>query len=414
DQLLLQDLAQWGQGRYYFSEDAYNIPRIFTKETMKAIKSYLVEESFYPKLNFNSPVMAGILQMPVLNGYVATTPKQTAQLVLSSSHGDPVLAHWQYGLGRSIAFTSDAGGRWAGSWVSWADYNRFWGNLLSWTLPRHSENNGLQLNSSLKGTQGLIALESSEFSVSRQSDGVVVDPELDRQEIKLEAVAPGRYEGAFTARHPGVYFLNVSQQGTDGELKTASGGLAISYSPEYNYAGTDYNYLQQLAKAGGGSILGDPKEAFADNLYPVKAVFDLWPWLLIIAVLVLPLDIAARRLNILPSDLKKGLMIIHNKFKKLPLPEEAPATLNRLREKKSMLKDLQQDNKIKQETYNNAQANLPNQAEFKSKDEERKAAASELEDKLNSQQEKPVSDSSAAPSEERMSRLLQAKKRAKK
>ncbi|MDD3024170.1 MAG: VWA domain-containing protein, partial [Syntrophomonadaceae bacterium] len=42
DQLLLQDLAQWGQGRYYFSEDAYNIPRIFTKETMKAIKSYLV------------------------------------------------------------------------------------------------------------------------------------------------------------------------------------------------------------------------------------------------------------------------------------------------------------------------------------------------------------------------------------
>lgn len=415
DQLLLQDLASWGQGRYYFSNDAYSIPRIFTKETMKAIKSYLVEESFYPLLGAHSSVLEGINQLPALDGYVATTPKKTASVVLSSPRRDPVLAHWQYGLGRSIAFTTDAGGRWSGSWVSWADYNRFWGNMLSWTLPRQAADNGLQLQSRLEGNQGLISLESHEFSVSRLSQAVVVNPELQRQEIKLEAVAPGRYEGTFSARLPGVYFMNASQQGADGETRTVSGGLAISYSPEYHYAGTDYGYLRQLAKAGGGSILNEPKEAFKDNLHPVKAVYDLWPWLLIMAVLLLPLDIAARRLNIMPAEVKAGLIKIRKGFQAGPDMGETPVTLDRLKTKKSSLKIKEQENK-KQQTAQNAAGRIKASQPESGKNEGAGVKVSPPTDKAGLPPEKPAPDASprVPSSEERMSRLLEAKKRVKK
>ncbi|MEN6328119.1 MAG: VWA domain-containing protein [Syntrophomonas sp.] len=416
DQLLLQDLATWGQGRYYFSEDAYSIPRIFTKETMKAIKSYLVEESFYPLLGTHSSVLEGINQLPALDGYVATTPKKTASVVLSSPRRDPVLAHWQYGLGRSIAFTTDAGGRWSGSWVGWSDYNRFWGNMLSWTLPRAADN-GLQLQSRLESNQGLISLESNEFSVSRLSQAVIVDPELHRQEIKLEAVAPGRYEGAFTARLPGVYFMNVSQKDAGGGMRTASGGLAISYSPEYHYAGTDYGYLQQLAKAGEGSILSEPKEAFIDNLHPVKAVYDLWPWLLIIAVLLLPLDIAARRLNILPADLKAGWIKLRGGFRAGTGPAETPATLARLQAKKSVLKNLEQESKNQPAAQNIAERGRAYQPGSRKNVEDLGMKAGQASDKASPQPEKSSQDksSTAPPSgEERMSRLLEAKKRVKK
>jgi hypothetical protein len=124
---LLEILAAWGQGRYYFTNQADNIPRIFTKETITALRSYLVEAPFTPVKAAGSELLQGINAVPQLHGYVASSIKDSAQMVLASHRGDPVLAGWQYGLGRSVAFTSDAGNRWAANWVGWEAYNRFWG-----------------------------------------------------------------------------------------------------------------------------------------------------------------------------------------------------------------------------------------------------------------------------------------------
>src|SRR5690606_38557942 len=50
DTVLLQDIARWGGGRYYFTADPYDIPQIFTKETMSASKSAMIEEPFLPQI----------------------------------------------------------------------------------------------------------------------------------------------------------------------------------------------------------------------------------------------------------------------------------------------------------------------------------------------------------------------------
>lgn len=297
DTALLQMLAEWGRGRYYFTNDSASIPRIFTKETMMALRSYLVEEPFIPRVAARTPLLEGIRGLPGLGGYVATSPKGAAQLVLTSHRGDPVLAQWQYGLGRSVAFTSDVKGRWAGDWIRWPSYNRLWGNIISWALPRNLDN-ALLLEATLQGGKGIIRVDSPDLiTASLKTTATVVTPELKRQVVNLEPVAPGRYEGCFTAREPGTYIMNVTQWRNGEPVSAVNGGVALSYSPEYRYAGPDATFLKRLAKAGGGSLLTNPAQAFADNLPAARGRIELWPWLLVTATLLLPLDIGARRLT---------------------------------------------------------------------------------------------------------------------
>ena len=53
----------------------------------------------------------------------ATTGRRSSRPPRPSSsppRDDPLLAQWQYGLGRSVAWTSDSTGRWAKNWVGWS------------------------------------------------------------------------------------------------------------------------------------------------------------------------------------------------------------------------------------------------------------------------------------------------------
>ena len=101
---------------------------IFSKEAAVVKRGMLIEKPFTPKVHHDSELLLGLLDngLPTLRGYVATSPKDTATIPLISHEDDPVLAHWRYGLGKSVAFTSDATSRWAADWVSWEDFNRFW------------------------------------------------------------------------------------------------------------------------------------------------------------------------------------------------------------------------------------------------------------------------------------------------
>ena len=88
-------------------------------------------------------VLSGIdLQVaPFLLGYVATQPRPTAEIFLVSDRGDPLLASWQYGLGKSVAFTSDAKARWASDWLEWPGYAKFWTQLVRDTMRKTTLSN---------------------------------------------------------------------------------------------------------------------------------------------------------------------------------------------------------------------------------------------------------------------------------
>lgn len=107
----LGQLAAAGNGRFYPVENMEDVPQIFVQETITAVGNYLVEEPFTPRYASPSPILEGLdAGLPQLYGYNGTTAKETATTVLVGLDDAPLLAQWQYGLGRAVAWTSDAKG----------------------------------------------------------------------------------------------------------------------------------------------------------------------------------------------------------------------------------------------------------------------------------------------------------------
>lgn len=64
-------------------------------------------------------------------GYNKVHLKPGAELI-AEYNGDPLIAAWEVGKGRSIVFTSDVGPHWAGSFLTWPGYTEFWQRITLW------------------------------------------------------------------------------------------------------------------------------------------------------------------------------------------------------------------------------------------------------------------------------------------
>ena len=115
DMNMLGNLANWGGGREYFTQDPYNVPQIFAKETVTASKSAIIDEPFIPQQIKPTQVLSGIdLELaPFLLGYIATQPRPTAETFLVSDRGDPLLASWPIWVGQVCCLHLCAKARWA-------------------------------------------------------------------------------------------------------------------------------------------------------------------------------------------------------------------------------------------------------------------------------------------------------------
>src|SRR5207237_6007210 len=50
-----------------------------------------------------------------------------------------ILAGWTYGLGKAVAFTTGAGGRWTSGWNAWPDYEKFFSQIVRWSMRPRGE-----------------------------------------------------------------------------------------------------------------------------------------------------------------------------------------------------------------------------------------------------------------------------------
>jgi uncharacterized membrane protein len=299
-------MAEMGRGRFYDVRSPDQLPQIFVKEAAVILKSAIFEEPFKPQLVAASEVVRGIgaAEYPRLHGYVATTPKPRAELPLVSEKNDPLLAHWQYGLGRAVAFMSDAKGKWAREWLDWGKFRQFWSQIAQWGL-RRVENADFTTEVSVDKGEGHVSVEALDEQGNYRNflnlQTVVVSPKGERQTIRLEQTGPGRYEARFPTKQVGAYLLNLMDV-KDGQPRGSQViGASVDYSPEFNSPEPNLNLLQRIADAGGGKVL-DPLNP-ADNpfLHDRKKTFqprDLWEWLLKLAVILFPLDVGVRRIQI--------------------------------------------------------------------------------------------------------------------
>jgi uncharacterized membrane protein len=309
DLKMMQQIAAWGKSRFYQANDPNSIPQILLDETQQVQQQATINEIFTPAIVEPHPILAGLGPLPRLTGYDLTAPKPAAQQVLISNHNDPILAVWQYGPGRVVAWTGDALGLWTANWLRWDAAARWWANLVTWVLP--APDNQLLVNGQITAGSGHIIVDlpsgtsSSPARPGQQQVQVkIIAPDLSLQTLTLQPTAPGRWEGNFPATQVGAYVLRVTWQARSsnkagpGSQLTTTAGLVVPYSSEYRSSGTDLRFLGLLARAGGGALLG-PKDfalAFSQNLPPANSTVPITFWLLALAALLLPVDIALRRL----------------------------------------------------------------------------------------------------------------------
>ena len=332
----LQEMAEVGGGNYHEVRQITNIPTIFTMETVLASRSYLVEEPFLALQVAPSPVLSGIEGLPRLLGYVAGTPKQTARVILTGPGPwhDPLLATWQYGLGRALAFTSDAGARWTSDWAGWEGFPRFWGQALRWTMTA-GRRDQLEARVQAEGEQARLIVDArddaGDFLNGLRLQARLVSLQQESGELTLQQAAPGRYEALFTPAAEGAWFLHIQGEGlVDGVTQAfaQTAGWVRGYSAEYDSGadgtrGADRALLRDIAATTGGrDMTENPALSFEHNLQAREAWTPLWPWLLLAALLLLPLDIAVRRVVITRGDLRRLRMALFG-FRR-PLTPEGP------------------------------------------------------------------------------------------
>jgi uncharacterized membrane protein len=298
----LEGLAQQGGGRFYNAANPSSIPDIFLKETQQVSGQQIVEEAFFPIQTSSSPILRGLEDgLPQLRGYNGTTIKPAAQSVLVTARDDPLLAQWQYGLGRSVAWTSDATGRWAKDWVAWPGFNRFFSQLVSWTFPGE-ETGGIEASFESEGAQTGLHVESVESDGSPRdfysTTAVVVGPDLEPRSVNLVQIAPGVYEAPLGEIDPGAYAVRVTQTRPGSSPLGRTVGLVAQTPAEYRVLGANESVLAALRTAGGGSPVVTPLDPWRHDLTTTDRFTELWPLLLVLALLLWPLDIALRRMSL--------------------------------------------------------------------------------------------------------------------
>ncbi len=312
DTELLKRLADKGAGRYHFAADPQDLPRLTLKETEIAREDPKVEGEVHPQPHAQAgseahPTMRGFVprRIPLLGGYVATTLKPSADLILEAPEGDAILAGWQYGLGRALAWTSDAGEQWAGTWQTWQDSSTFWTQVLAYTFPDPTTG-PLQARIEPDSTGARVVAEASDAAGAPLDLANVAvridDPAGVEQTLALKQVAPGRYEGRIPGAglQPGAYRLSAALEKGDQHLQSLA-GWSEPYAAEFAGSGSDPRLLQRIAKTTGGSVLDSPEgAATAFAAPPARAPLPLWPWPAGAALVLLLLEIAVRRGWIIP------------------------------------------------------------------------------------------------------------------
>ncbi len=301
DAAFLRQIAERGQGRFYLTSDATTLPQIFSTETMKVAQSSLVEEPTQAIAPRVVPLLAGIdwTQSPLLLGYNATKPKPTADILLATERGEPLLAMWRYGLGQTAAFTSDAKARWASEWLTWPGYPKFWAQVArgllrktgnaAFDVARREVDDSLELRIEATTSEGAYR---NRLPISVTSRGVNEAPDAV-QRGSASQDAPGSYIARVPLASEGTTVINISSP------DLPDGGTALahtrSYPREFLTRETNESRLRAIASAGGGKYDAPAQSVFERGSEAGMRRSDLGNWFLIAALVLMPLDIFLRR-----------------------------------------------------------------------------------------------------------------------
>lgn len=309
----MRNIARVTGGRYYAARNPRLLPQIFSKESTVIRRPLIVDEPFQPQLISGSADLLGGLRtgaggLPPLGGMVITSPKEDPNVLVpiiraTEDGDDPVLAYWQHGLGKAVAFTSGYWPAWGTEWTPWSRFAKFWAQIVRWAFRQESPAN-FDTYTHVEGNRGRIVIDALDKDASYlnnlQLRSNVMTPDQKAGSLQFRQTGPGHYEAEFDVDKAGQYLANVQVFDGGRSMGTIRTGLSVPFSPEYRDLAANEALLRQVAQVTGGRWLnmpGQKADVFSHNLPPSVAKRPAWMWVL--GWFFLPaflLDVAIRRL----------------------------------------------------------------------------------------------------------------------
>lgn len=301
DTQLLKQLADKCGGRYYYSDLASDIPKIFAREVFLGSDSY-IQDGVFPLEVRKSHELTGNLfndGWPVLYGYIAATAKTAATpVIVSGDKGNPILTVWQYGLGRTVAWNSDITGEWSGAFSGEDDYVQMWKRIVDYSTG-NADMGEDKVDVVTAGEQTEITYQTSDYEDGTEIQVTVIDPEGKSVEEKLHASAPGKYTAKLSTPQTGLYHFNI-RRSEDGEIQSyLTTAAAVQFSDEYRFDVSADSFLKFVERYG--RLITEQDYIFEKISTGARESYSITNLLILLAVCLFVADVAMRRFQFAPE-----------------------------------------------------------------------------------------------------------------
>ena len=306
---LLEDIAKKTKGQFYQISDIIRLPRLIIKDSEFFVsQSDFHEEHFYPQINQKSQILKGIYdkQFPPLKGHTITEAKENVEVPLITNimgKTDPILADWRYGLGKVVVYASDANARWSSKWINWEMFNKFWSQVVRWSMRDISKAN---YDIKIKAEDNTISLQLESSSLLEDGTKLAVslispDYAGNGQELLMMQVAPKRFISELKDIDPGTYNLKISRTRDGKVIDFKTKGLLVpekivTKPLEYAVQGNNTLQLKNIAEITGGKY-NPKKEDITVEEEEIIIFKSLAGFLIPLALFLFIADIAVRKFN---------------------------------------------------------------------------------------------------------------------
>ena len=279
----LEKIAAAAKGKSYFLNDPAGLEQILLRDVMEHTGSTAIEKPIVPIVLRQAEILEGINMesAPPLKGYVKFTAKPTADTILSIDRKDPLFTRWQYGLGRSAVWTSDAKSRWADAWITWKGFDKFWSNVMRDLLP-HAQPGEASVELDNANSELVV-----DYRLARHMEEpktipaiFVFGPDGFRRPVEIRKVGDGSYRGKVpVGSRQGLFRLRP--------VEDSRAFPEVGYyrqEEELSDYGSNEQLMRQIAAYTGGRFNPDIKKLFETGGRSVPSVMRLWPGLLALAI----------------------------------------------------------------------------------------------------------------------------------